>query len=265
MNGESVSPTNQIRDASGPAIRLRDVDVAYSRQLAIESINVTFEPGEFVSIVGPSGCGKSTLLRVIAGLQAVSKGQMEIGNVDGSAPTRGRVGFVFQQPTLLPWRNVTGNIALPLELQGVAIDDQAIRNVCELVGLADTDGEKLPRMLSGGMRMRVSLARTLVTDPEVMLLDEPLAAVDDILRNQLLVEISELWRRHRWTTILVTHNVAEAVFVSQRVLVMSSQPGRIAEEIKVGLDFPRTDKLRSTSEFATMTGKVSTALREASQ
>ena len=246
----------------GPEIELLGVSVGFrDNQAALADLELNCRAGEFVSVVGPSGCGKSTLLRVIAGLQPPTGGTVRVGD-DGSSAYQRQTGFVFQQPTLLPWRRLLDNIALPLELRGMSREtrrDEA-RRVCELVGLSAADEAKLPRMLSGGMRMRVSLARTLITHPKVMLLDEPLAAIDDILRNQLLVELAELWRQDNWTTVLVTHNVAEAVFISQRVVVMSPGPGKIVDELPIPFEYPRRSELRATAQFAELTGQVAAAL-----
>ena len=197
--------------AIGPTIELINARVAFDEVAAVESLDLRCGAGEFVSIVGPSGCGKSTVLRVIAGLQSLTSGQKLLGERSespsaGSALREQQTGFVFQSPTLLPWRNVIDNIALPLELSGVERPERlaAAREARELVGLVSDDEQKSPRKLSGGMRMRVSLARTLVTQPKVMLLDEPLAAVDDILRNELLVELASLWQQQHWTCLLYT-------------------------------------------------------------
>ena len=239
----------------------------------LRDIDLQINSGQFVSIVGPSGCGKSTLLRLIAGLREPSDGELR---VDGSVPAGStkRMAFVFQDPNLLPWRTVAGNVRLPFELDADAGPsslsssanrsvDQQIADAIQLVGLSASDSTKRTRQLSGGMRMRVSLARALVTQPDVLLLDEPFAALDDILRQQLNDELQRIWWDRRCTAVFVTHNVSEAVFLSERVLVMSRSPGTLIDEITVPFPYPRQPDLRATAEFASLTGKVSTALRTA--
>jgi len=247
--------------------------MSYSDALpSLADVDLSVAKGEFVSIVGPSGCGKSTLLRLVAGLRTATSGQL---TVDGDEPGRSqtRAAFVFQEPNLLPWRTVAGNVRLPLELDRTSeasnnasskADSQAlVERTIQLVGLSPEDAAKRPSELSGGMRMRVSLARALVTDPDIMLLDEPFAALDDILRQQLNEELQRLWWSKRWTGLFVTHNVSEAVFLSQRVLVMSRVPGTILKSVDVPFDFPRTPELRADPEFARLTGIVSGHLRSA--
>ena len=255
----------------GDQVRIRDLMVSFDQGPPVLQItDLACEPGDFVAVVGPSGCGKSTLLRVMAGLQSATSGEVHVGDsesdTDRDSNSTDTNSFVFQDPALLPWRTALDNIRLPLQLQKIPVVEQmtAAHAARELVGLSSTDEQKLPKELSGGMRMRISLARALVTDPSLMLLDEPLAAIDDILREQLLVELSSIWYRRRWTGVMVTHNVDEAVFVSQRVIVMAADPGRITAEVAVPLPFPRSEPLRATPEFAAITGQVRAALRESS-
>ncbi len=235
-----------------------------SGQLGVRDVNLAVQRGELISLVGPSGCGKSTLLRMIAGLMAPTAGTLsvQVGSANDS-----RTAFVFQDSNLLPWRTVFDNIRLPLELRGVPFDQQkvAVENSLKLIGLKPDDATKRPRMLSGGMRMRVSLARALVTQPELLLLDEPFAALDDLLRQLLNEELLRIWTEQHWTGLFVTHNVAEAVFLSQRVLVMSKSPGTFIADIAVPFAHPRDPELRSTPEFAKLTGEVSRRLREAAR
>jgi NitT/TauT family transport system ATP-binding protein len=235
-------------------------------QFGLQAVGCHVHRGEFVSILWPSGCGKSTLLRLVAGLIEPTEGSLTVAGADPVSARRSgtRVAFVFQDPTLLPWRTVADNIRLPLELQPSQHDVPArIRSSLQLIGLTEADARKQPRMLSGGMRMRVSLARALITDPDLLLLDEPFAALDDVLRQQLNEELVRIWQQSGWTGLFVTHNVSEAVFLSQRVLVMSSRPGRIAAEVDVPFSYPRTPALRGDPEFARLTVALTQRLREA--
>jgi NitT/TauT family transport system ATP-binding protein len=232
---------------------------------ALSDVSFSLEAGQFVSIVGPSGCGKSSLLKLLAGLYEPSAGKLLVGGMMASEARRKqhRLAFVFQEPRLLPWRTAAGNVALPLELDGVSTANRSgpVHASLDLVGLSGEDARKRPHMLSGGMRMRASLARALVTAPEVLLLDEPFAALDDLLRMQLNDELLRIWQERQWTGVFVTHNVAEAVFLSQRVLVMSGAPGTIQTEIEVPFSYPRSPEMRSQADFAALTGQVSRALR----
>ena len=215
-------------------ITLRDASLRYAPATHLfEGISLAVRQGEFVALLGPSGCGKSSLLRLIAGLMDPTGGELSI---HGQSARRFRqsnhgVSLVFQEPRLLPWRNVRRNIAVPLELAQVPSAEQEglIAASLPLIGLRPQDADKYPRMLSGGMRMRVALARALVTQPSVLLLDEPFAALDDLLRQQLNEELLRIWGERSPTTVFVTHNISEAIFLSQRVVIMASHPGRIRE------------------------------------
>lgn len=252
-------------------IHAQSVGLTYAGggKAVLSDVNFQVAGGEFVSLIGPSGCGKSTVLRLIAGLLEPTQGRLTVGKRSPAAARRDSHGtaFVFQEANLLPWRSVTGNIRLPLELQRVPCQDHAkmIDEVLRLIGFEAHDARKRPFALSGGMKMRVSLARALVTQPHLLLLDEPFAALDDLLRQNLNEQLSRIWQEQRWTGIFVTHNVTEAVFLSQRVLVMSRSPGRIAEEIAIPWPFPRPAELRSEPEFAKLSGHVSHLLRTAAQ
>lgn len=231
----------------------------------LANVNFDIPRGQFVSILGASGCGKSSLLRVMSGLQTATAGLMLL---DGRSPGNARENnlrsaFVFQDPTLLPWHTVRSNVSLPFELRDRPESEylEHVKETINLVGLTEADADKRPRELSGGMRMRASLARALVTNPDLMLMDEPFAPLDDILRQQLNEEILRIWTDQKWTAVFVTHNVSEAVFLSQRILVMHPRPGRIAADIEVPFDYPRTAKLRATAEFAELMGTVSQELR----
>ena len=241
--------------------------MSFAGQDALRGVSVSIPRGQFVSLLGPSGCGKSTLLRLIAGLLSPTAGTVTVADQapEQARRTSTRMAFVFQDPTLLPWRTVEQNLRLPLELQGVPAAEHAglISSALRLIGLNDRDALKRPRMLSGGMRMRVSLARALVTSPELLLLDEPFAALDDVLRQQLNEELVRLWREKQWSAVFVTHNVSEAVFLSERVIVMSSRPGTLLADVPIPFPYPRTPELRGTLEFARMTTELSARLREA--
>jgi NitT/TauT family transport system ATP-binding protein len=232
----------------------------------LRDVSLSISHGEFVAFLGPSGCGKSTMLRLIAGLLDPTDGQLLVAGVDPVTARRTAVrpAFVFQDPTLLPWRTVAQNIGLPLELKGQSAGQYAerLQSLMALVGLTADDAMKRPRMLSGGMRMRVSLARALMTDPDLLLLDEPFAALDDVLRQQLNEELVKLWQTSSRTMLFVTHNVAEAVFLSQRVLVFSPRPGSIVREVRIPFGKERTASLRATPEFARLVAELSDELRK---
>jgi NitT/TauT family transport system ATP-binding protein len=227
----------------------------------LERIDLSVARGEFVSLIGPSGCGKSTMLKLVAGLTAVSEGTL---SVDGMTPTDAReiVSFIFQDATLLPWRTVEQNVGLALELEHVAKDrrKEKAATLLELVGLTAA-AKRFPRELSGGMKMRVSIARALSTRPRVLLMDEPFAALDEMSRDRLNEELLRLREEQKWTALFVTHSVAEAVFLSSRVLVMAPHPGRIAQEIPIPLPYPRTAETRQSAEYEAHVVQVSKTLR----
>ena len=255
-----------------PTIELRQVTVRFPThsagpQTILEQLDLTCGAGELLAVVGPSGCGKSTLLRVIAGLQPVTAGQLLFRASEGQVvAARPKVGFVFQAPNLLPWRSVTGNIGLPLELAHV--DKPRRRELVEqarrLVGLAAADGRKLPRQLSGGMQMRVSLARALVTQPQVMLLDEPFAALDDMIRSELNEELDTLRRDQHWTTLFVTHNVSEAVYLADRILIMPRFSGTAVAPVLLELPWrpARPPNLRGRWEYLQVCNQVRQTLAQ---
>jgi NitT/TauT family transport system ATP-binding protein len=233
---------------------------------ALTHVDMKILPGEFVSILGASGCGKSTLLRLIAGLMAPSSGSIDWpqSTYDATGNAEPALGFVFQEPTLLPWRTVSENVYLPLLLTGVSKGtahdriDQALEQV-GLLGFADS----YPRQLSGGMKMRASIARALVTNPKILLMDEPFAALDEIARSKLNDELLELFARQRLTVIFVTHSVYESVYLSSRIIVMSSRPGRVTADVPVAVNYPRTEEFRTSPRYNECCRLVSTSLREA--
>jgi NitT/TauT family transport system ATP-binding protein len=248
-----------------PLVELVDAGKRYPRgAVAVEHVNLTLANGEFVSLLGPSGCGKSTVLRMIAGLSRPSSGVVRRRGVDQTADARLRLGCVFQDPTLLPWATVWNNVYLPLRIARVSRRDSAARvhEALALVGLTEF-AHAYPRQLSGGMRMRGSLARALATQPRLMLLDEPLAALDEISRQVLNDELRALWRAQRWTALFITHSVFEAVYLSTRVLVMSARPGRIVEDVAIDLPVERTQEVRSTPRYIELCRRVSAALERA--
>ena len=234
--------------------------MTFGHSTVLSGLSFDLASSEFIAVVGPSGCGKSTLLRLLAGLDRPTAGSIRLAD---PAEGRSRVACVFQEHALLPWRSVTSNVALPLELQGVRKEEKQmrVRESLSLVGLAPPDALKRPRQLSGGMRMRVSLARAVITQPQLLLLDEPFAALDDLLRQRLNEDVHRLWREQGWTAVLVTHNVAEAVFLANRVLVMASRPGRIVADVRVPFGNSRDYELRSSYEFAQVVAEVNRWLR----
>jgi NitT/TauT family transport system ATP-binding protein len=235
-----------------------------SGTLALANLDFEVRAGEFLSLLGPSGCGKSTALRIIARLTAPSQGSVEWGAKEMAAKKTGRLGFVFQEPTLMPWASVFDNVALPLELKGVAGESIAkqVNAVLERVGLARF-AKAFPRELSGGMRMRVSIARALVTEPELLLMDEPFAALDEITRCKLNNDLLQVWQASGTTVIFVTHSVFESVYLSNRILVMSARPGRISAELEIEAPYPRDQNFRTSAEYAAYCRRTSTALAAA--
>ncbi len=222
---------------------------------ALSNITFNIESQEFVSLVGPSGCGKSTILRIAAGLEEPTTGECVVNTTN--------VGFVFQDATLLPWRNVHDNIELLIELDDIDPVERK-RRVGEIIQLVDLVGSerKYPRQLSGGMKMRTSLARSLVTNPDLFLFDEPFSALDEFTRERLNDELLALFAQHKFAALFVTHSIAEAVYMSSRVVVMTSRPGTIASIIDVPFSYPRQHDVRYTPHFAEICGQVSHALRQ---
>ncbi len=252
-----VSAADDVSDVSNRSVLLQfaDTEMTFPNgTVALRDVDLTVSRGEFVTVVGPSGCGKSTLLRLASGLEKASGGTTTVGTE--------HVGYVFQDATLLPWRTVTKNVELLAELKGVSKAARAEKaaKVIDLVGLSGFESN-LPRHLSGGMKMRTSVARSLTLDPELFLFDEPFGALDEITRERLNDELLRLFAEQRFASLFITHSVSEAVYLSTRVAVMSGRPGTIVETFDVPFSMPRDPDLRFTAEFAELVGEVSHALR----
>jgi NitT/TauT family transport system ATP-binding protein len=247
-----------------PQVEFAAVTKSYGTgRLVLSAIDLNIQKGEFVTLVGPSGCGKSTVLKLISGLTPPSDGTIR---VDGMTPKDARetISFIFQDATLLPWRTVRDNVGLGLELERAASErrKKTTATVLELVGLQDV-AEAYPRELSGGMKMRASIARALATNPRLLLMDEPFAALDEMSRDWLNEELLRLREEQQWTAVFVTHSVAEAVFLSTRIIVLAPKPGRVYAVLPVDLPFPRTAPLRELPEFDALVARASHLLREA--
>jgi NitT/TauT family transport system ATP-binding protein len=229
----------------------------------LNELSFDVQSGEFVSLIGPSGCGKSTILRLLSGLMTSCSGSITI---DGMTTQNAReiTSFVFQDATLLPWRTVEKNVALTLELEGISLPRRSpkIKELLTLVGLQDA-ADLYPRQLSGGMKMRVSIARALASSPKLLLMDEPFGALDEMTRNRLNEELLRIKQQQKWTAFFVTHSVAEAVFLSNRVFVLQANPGRLAYDIPIDLPDVRTAELRSSPHYLKLVGEVSAALHKA--
>jgi NitT/TauT family transport system ATP-binding protein len=247
------------------AVSLRAVTKVYDSGLtALGPFDLDIKRGEFVSLLGPSGCGKSTALRLIAGLAMPTSGTVNVSHFAEEVRGHHSIGFVFQEPTLMPWATVRDNVRLPLKLAHAPASeaDAKVGEALMQVGLAEF-ARAYPRELSGGMKMRVSLARALVTNPDILLMDEPFAALDEITRFRLNNDLLSLWRKLNKTVIFVTHSVFESVYLSQRVIVMTSRPGRVAAEFRITAPEPRGEAFRTSAEYAGLCREVSSALTPA--
>ena len=250
------SPASTAPVATDTLLDFRNVEMTFPNgTVALRGVDLTVKKGEFVTVVGPSGCGKSTLLRIASGLETASDGTAHLGT--------DRIGYVFQDATLLPWRSVLANVELLAELQWQTIRERRAKalEAIELVGLTGFE-KHLPKQLSGGMRMRTSLARSLTLEPELFLFDEPFGALDEITRERLNDELLRLFVEKQFAGLFITHSVSEAVYLSTKVVVMSGRPGGIVKTFDVPFPMPRDPDIRFTPEFAELVGEVSHALRE---
>jgi NitT/TauT family transport system ATP-binding protein len=253
---------------SQPLVSLRAVSKVFSNgTLALKDMNLDVCEGEFISLLGPSGCGKSTALRIIAGLGEPTSGTIEwplADSRDAAGHPDREIGFVFQEPTLMPWATVAANVWLPLRLKGVSRRAAAdrIMETLQMVGL-ESFADAYPRELSGGMKMRVSIARALITRPKLLLMDEPFAALDEITRFRLNNDLLHLWEKFGWTVIFVTHSVFESVYLSERIVVMAARPGRVFRDMRIDAPYPREEEFRTSAVYNDNCRRVSDTLHEA--
>jgi NitT/TauT family transport system ATP-binding protein len=251
-----------------PAVEALSVSKTYPNGThALQPVDLTVQEGEFLTLLGPSGCGKSTLLKMVAGLLEPSDGRLllwrkPLAQLEASGH---RLSFVFQDATLMPWARVQANVRLPLDLAGVPRDeaDARVAEVLKLVGLQQFAHAR-PRELSGGMQMRVSIARGLVTRPTLLLMDEPFGALDEITRNRLDADLLDLWREKKLTVMFVTHSIAEAVYLSTRVVVMAARPGRVVEDLAIDAPYPRDAHFRTSAVFTAHARHLQDSLLRAS-
>jgi NitT/TauT family transport system ATP-binding protein len=250
------------QEAATPIVELRGVDKRYGDgPLILDKVSFAAARGDFVTLIGPSGCGKSTILKLISGLNPITSGEIV---VDGLSPTKAteKLSFVFQEPTLLPWLDVIRNVEVPLKLQhapSASRRETALRSLA-LVRLEDR-AAYYPRQLSGGQKMRVSIARALSVSPRILLLDEPFGALDEMTRDHLNEELLAIRQQLAWTAFFVTHSVAEAVFLSNRIIVLAANPGRLHSEIRVDLPYPRTAETRESAGYQKLVAEVTKVLR----
>lgn len=258
-SSSAYSSSTSYKDVAPTVILDRVSKVYPSGMIALQDVDLSVKQGEFLSLVGPSGCGKSTVLGLIAGLSKPTQGDLQWAMPE----FRKDLAFVFQDASLLPWSNVEENVRLPLKLAGQSKKQtqQAVTEAIALVGLKGSE-KAFPRQLSGGMKMRVSIARAIVTQPKVLLMDEPFGALDEITRNRLNEDLMNLWRQKRWTVVFVTHNIYEAVYLSTRVAVMGVNPGRIVDDLVIDAPYPRTEAFRQSPEFGQYRRQLAKALAE---
>ena len=260
--------TTAAANEAAPAVEVLSAEKTYPNGTrALLPVELTVREGEFIPLLGPSGCGKSTLLKMVAGLLAPTDGRILLWRkpVDHVEASGHRLSFVFQEATLMPWARVQANVRLPLDLAGVPRDeaDARVHEALAMVGL-DKFAGSLPRELSGGMQMRVSIARGLVTRPTLLLMDEPFGALDEITRNRLDSDLLELWQRQKLTVIFVTHSIYEAVYLSNRVVVMAARPGRMVDQVVIDEPYPRGADFRVSTSFTGHAKRLQDALLRAS-
>ena len=256
-----------VMASSRPLVRLSGVSKTFSNgTIALKDMTLDVGQGEFISLLGPSGCGKSTALRIIAGLGETSSGSLDWPTSEHNAAGQPEpeISFVFQEPTLMPWATVFENVWLPLRLKGVSrkAADEPVMEALSMVGL-DQFRDAYPRELSGGMKMRVSIARALVTRPKLLLMDEPFAALDEITRFKLNNDLLRLWERFGWTVLFVTHSVYESVYLSSRIVVMAARPGRVVSDLRIDAPYPRDEDFRTSPVYNDYCRQASAALHAA--
>ncbi len=269
MNAPEHPAIQHIADAGAtPAVEVLSAEKTYPNGThALQPVDLNIRDGEFVTLLGPSGCGKSTLLKMIAGLLEPSEGRILLWRkpVPQLDATGRRMSFVFQEPTLMPWARVDANLRLPLELADMpaAQSDPKVADALALVGLSKF-AQNRPSELSGGMQMRVSIARGLVTEPQLLLMDEPFGALDEITRNRLDSDLLELWQKKNLTVVFVTHSIYEAVYLSNRVVVMAARPGRVVDEVAIDEPYPRGADFRVSTAFSHYAKRLQDSLMRAS-